>query len=81
MAPSLPDLVHVGVQTVLLAFKTGSYVHAIAQRLSPASDRSDSWTYIFPKLDQDEATAKLEAFCAAAVSNPPTARRTLRPKD
>ncbi|KAK4152557.1 conidial yellow pigment biosynthesis polyketide synthase [Chaetomidium leptoderma] len=62
VTPSLPDLVHVGVQAVLLAFKTGSYVHTIGQRLSPSCDRSASWTYIFPGLNREDTAAKLEAF-------------------
>ena len=68
MTPSLPDLVHVGVQAVCLAFKTGTYVHEIGQRLSPASDQSASWTYIFGGLNQEDSAAKLDDFNASAVS-------------
>ncbi|KAK3301404.1 polyketide synthase [Chaetomium fimeti] len=73
IAPSLPDLVHVGVQTVLLAFKTGSYVHAVAQRLNPASERTENWTYIFSALSVEDATEKLDIFHVA--SNLPPASR------
>jgi hypothetical protein len=68
VAPSLPDLVPVGVQTVLLAFRLGSYVHDIAQQLSPTREISESWTYIFPGLEQDDTVAKLQEFQTAAVS-------------
>jgi hypothetical protein len=66
----LPDLVHVGVQAVCLAFRTGTYVHEIGQRLSPTSDESASWTYIFAGLGQDGVAAKLDEFHALVVSVP-----------
>ncbi|KAH6844969.1 polyketide synthase [Chaetomium sp. MPI-CAGE-AT-0009] len=70
VAPSLPDLVHIGVQTALLAFKTGSYVHAIAERLNPAFERTENWTYIFSGLSVDDAAAKLDVFHAASNLSP-----------
>ncbi|KAL2115614.1 hypothetical protein VTJ04DRAFT_9869 [Mycothermus thermophilus] len=73
MTPSLTALVHIGVQVVILAFKTGSYVHEIGQTLSPAHEQSDSWTYIFAGIDQDEAQKRLDAFHVAS-GIPPTAR-------
>ncbi|KAK4144292.1 polyketide synthase [Dichotomopilus funicola] len=73
LAPSLPDLVHIGVQAVLLAFRTGSYVHSIAQRLSPTSDHSASWTYIFPDVDHKEAAMELTTF-HEATGIPPASR-------
>ncbi|KAH6649728.1 polyketide synthase [Chaetomium tenue] len=73
VAPSLPDLVHIGVQAVLLAFKTGSYVHAIGERLFPAFERSESWSYIFSVSSVEDVTQKLDAFHDA--SNLPPASR------
>jgi len=73
VSPSLPDLVHVGVQFVVLAFKTGSYVHSISQQLNPASDRSESWTYIFKGLKQDDVEPQLDAF-NRACNAPPASR-------
>jgi hypothetical protein len=67
MTPSLTALVHIGVQVVILAFKTGSYVHEIGQTLGPAHEQSDSWTYIFAGIDQDEAQKRLDAFHVASV--------------
>ncbi|KAK4249290.1 hypothetical protein C7999DRAFT_12845 [Corynascus novoguineensis] len=62
VSPSLPDLVHIGVQFVVFAFKTGTYVHSVSQQMSQTSDRSRSWTYIFTGLDHDTVPAKLDAF-------------------
>ncbi|KAL1839340.1 hypothetical protein VTJ49DRAFT_1636 [Mycothermus thermophilus] len=73
MTPSLTGLVHIGVQVVILAFRTGSYVHEMGQRLSPAHDQSDSWTYIFAGIDHDEALKRLNAFHESNAI-PPTAR-------
>ncbi|KAK4104197.1 ketoacyl-synt-domain-containing protein [Parathielavia hyrcaniae] len=70
ITPSLPDLVHIGVQAVLLSFKTGAYVESMAQRMSPTSDGSDSWTRIVPGWDVEETTAKLEAFHKEAAIPP-----------
>ncbi|SPQ22247.1 190496d0-b581-4049-948e-f857bac8ae96 [Thermothielavioides terrestris] len=63
VTPSLPDLVPVGVQTVILAFKLGSYVQTIAQQFShSAQDESESWTYLFPLLSHEETAVKLAEF-------------------
>ncbi|KAK4230211.1 PaPKS1 melanin biosynthesis polyketide synthase encoded by the PaPKS1 protein [Podospora fimiseda] len=60
--PSLSTLVPVAVQAVLLAFRTGSHVHAIGERLNPVDEQSESWTYIFPGLKEDDATSALDDF-------------------
>ncbi|KAK3373299.1 hypothetical protein B0T24DRAFT_702860 [Lasiosphaeria ovina] len=60
--PSLSALVPVAVQVVLMAFRTGSHVQTLAERLSPAFDQSDSWTYIFPGLKEEDASAALSSF-------------------
>jgi hypothetical protein len=65
---SLPHLVHIGVQTMLLAFKTGTYVDSMGQRMSP-SDRTGSWSRIAVGWTEEEAIAKLDAFHAETVSN------------
>ncbi|KAK4122476.1 ketoacyl-synt-domain-containing protein [Parathielavia appendiculata] len=70
ITPSLPDLVHIGVQAVLLSFKTGAYVESMAQRMSPTSDRSESWSRIVPGWNVEEATAKLDAFHNEAAIPP-----------
>ena len=66
--PSLSTLVPVAVQAVLLAFRTGSYVYTLGERLSPAVEQSESWTYIFPGLKEDDATSALDEFHQQNVS-------------
>lgn len=66
--PSLSTLVPVAVQVVLMAFRTGFYVAALAERLSPSSEKSESWTYIFPNMKEDEAEATLAEFHSSNVS-------------
>ncbi|EFX02617.1 polyketide synthase [Grosmannia clavigera kw1407] len=61
--PSLSSLVPVGVQAVLMAFRTGSHVAKLADRLSPATGRSESWTYIFPSQKEEETRKVLSEFC------------------
>ncbi|KAK4235039.1 conidial yellow pigment biosynthesis polyketide synthase [Achaetomium macrosporum] len=73
VSPSLPDLVPVGVQTVVLAFKLGAYVHAIGQRLSPTGDKSESWTYLFSGVSEEDMASKLAEFQDAAEI-PPASR-------
>ena len=67
--PSLSALVPVAVQVVLMAFRTGSYVHRLAERLNPAVEQSESWTYIFPGLKAEEARHVLEEFHSSNVSD------------
>lgn len=61
--PTLSTLVPVAVQVVLMAFRTGCHVAAMAERLCPAADdHSESWTYILPGMTGDNAHATLETF-------------------
>ena len=45
-----------------MAFRTGSYVHKLAERLNPSVEHSESWTYIFPGLKPDETASLLQGF-------------------
>jgi hypothetical protein len=60
-------LVPVAVQVVLMSFRTGTYVHDLAERLSPTFDKSESWTYIFPGLKESEAGSMLDDFHSTNV--------------
>ncbi|KAK3378565.1 hypothetical protein B0H63DRAFT_251284 [Podospora didyma] len=60
--PSLSTLVPVAVQVVLMAFRTGSYVHTLAERLNPAFETSESWTYIYAGLKEEDAKSVLNDF-------------------
>lgn len=66
--PTLSTLVPVAVQVVLMAFRTGNYVAAMAERLCPPTERSESWTYIVSDMTGDQARAKLDQFNKANVS-------------
>ncbi|GAB1313853.1 hypothetical protein MFIFM68171_04063 [Madurella fahalii] len=70
---SLSGLVPIGVQAVLLAFRTGSYVHRLGERLSPAFEKSESWTYIFPSLNYEDTVSALNQF-HEATGIPQTSR-------
>ncbi|RYP30428.1 hypothetical protein DL767_006239 [Monosporascus sp. MG133] len=45
-SPSLSSLLPIAVQIVLMAFRTGSHVASLAERLSPTKGKSESWTHI-----------------------------------
>lgn len=60
--PTLSTLVPVGVQVVLMAFRTGSYVSAMAERLCPPGDHSESWTYVLPGMKRAETQSILDKF-------------------
>ncbi|CAN8106101.1 unnamed protein product [Discula destructiva] len=61
--PTLSTLVPVAVQVVLMAFRTGSHVAAMAERLCPSmAERSESWTYVLPGVNGDVARTTLESF-------------------
>lgn len=47
-APSISALVEIGVQMVLMAFRTGLHVAALADRLYGPYGVSESWTYVIP---------------------------------
>lgn len=66
--PTLSTLVPVAVEVSLMAFRTGSHVNAMAERLCLLSDRSESWTYILPGLSGDQARSILAKFNTAKVS-------------
>lgn len=51
-----------------MAFRTGSYVHKLAERLNPTTEQSESWTYIFPGLKPDETVSLLKEFHQSSVS-------------
>ncbi|KAI1081368.1 polyketide synthase [Whalleya microplaca] len=61
-SPSLSSLLPIAVQVVLMAFRTGSHVASLAERLSPSTERSESWTYVVPSVKEAEAKSILEEF-------------------
>ncbi|KAI1462723.1 polyketide synthase [Annulohypoxylon moriforme] len=61
-SPSLSALLPIAVQTVLMAFRTGSHVASLAERLSPSTEKSESWTYVLPAAQEAEAKSILAEF-------------------
>lgn len=51
-----------------MAFRTGRHVAAMAERLCPPVENSESWTYIFPGIKTDLAASKLDEFHESHVS-------------
>lgn len=67
-APSLSGLVPVAVQFVLMAFRTGAHVAALAERLQSNSEGSE-WTYVLPALGKAETNSIIEGFHSENVSS------------
>ncbi|KAI1345073.1 polyketide synthase [Xylariaceae sp. FL0016] len=61
-SPSLSALLPIAVQVVLMAFRTGSHVASLAERLSPQSGKAESWTYVIPSLKEAQAKSILAEF-------------------
>jgi hypothetical protein len=67
-SPSLSELVPIGVQVVLMAFRTGRHVEALSNRLQKHPESPESWTYVVPGAQETAATAMLSEFHKANVS-------------
>ncbi|KAI0387178.1 polyketide synthase [Hypomontagnella monticulosa] len=59
---SLSTLLPIATQVVLMAFRTGSHVASLAERLSPSTEESESWTYVLPAAKEAEAKSVLAGF-------------------
>ncbi|KAI1098515.1 polyketide synthase [Jackrogersella minutella] len=59
---SLSTLIPIAVQVVLMAFRTGSHVASLAERISPSNGKSESWTYVLPAAQEAEAKFILAEF-------------------
>jgi hypothetical protein len=69
-SPSLSGLVPIAVQMVLMAFRTGAYVAAMAERLHKASSSSSSWTYVLPGINEVAASSIISNFHKTNVRIP-----------
>lgn len=54
-----------------MAFRTGSYVASLADRLSPPIGKSESWTYVVSGAKEDDAKVILADFHKTEVRRPP----------
>ncbi|KAI8633749.1 polyketide synthase [Xylariaceae sp. FL1651] len=61
-SPSLSSLLPIAIQVVLMAFRTGSHVASLSERLSPPIEKSESWTYVVPSVKDTEARSVLTEF-------------------
>ncbi|RYP55311.1 hypothetical protein DL768_000066 [Monosporascus sp. mg162] len=66
-SPSLPSLLPIAVQVVLMAFRTGSHVASLAERLSPTKEKSETWTHIVAGVKEADAKAILRDFHKAEL--------------
>ncbi|KAM0333327.1 hypothetical protein ACHAQA_001988 [Verticillium albo-atrum] len=60
--PSVSTLIPLAVQVVLMAFRTGSHVASLAERLSPATNQSEPWTHVLAGITECDANKVLEGF-------------------
>lgn len=77
-APSLPALIPIAVQMVLVAFRTGLYVTGMAEQLESVEDVPQSWSHVVPDISEERATEALADFQAMEASA--TFTSVLRPK-
>ncbi|KAI5857308.1 polyketide synthase [Durotheca rogersii] len=59
---SLSALVPIAVQVVLMAFRTGSHVASLGERLCPPTEKPESWTCVLPAVEEAEVRSVLEEF-------------------
>lgn len=64
----LSELVPIAIQVVLMAFRTGRHVAALANILQNDTKFSGSWTYVVPGAGEAAATLMLTEFHMANVS-------------
>ncbi|KAL5612261.1 hypothetical protein BROUX41_000199 [Berkeleyomyces rouxiae] len=64
LTQNVSQLIPLGVQTVLLAFRLGTYVGGLAEKLSPSIEggKTASWTYIVSNVTEGAAQAVIDEF-------------------
>lgn len=60
-------MVPVAVEMVLMAFRVGTHVHNLAEKLNPTSESSESWTHIYPGVKEVQAATLLAEFHESEV--------------
>lgn len=70
LSPTIPALMPLAVEAVLIAFRLGLHVKTTASNieLSPAHDGDCSWSYVIPGKTQLEAQNALDDFHQAKVT-------------
>ena len=59
------DLITLGVEAVVVAFKIGVHVSDVAQRIEPLQDPNESWSMV---VAGSAAAGVVETFCEQSVS-------------
>ena len=67
-SPSLSSLIPIAVQVVLMAFRAGAHVAALAERLHKDSESSETWTYVLPTIGEAETRSIIDLFHNQVVS-------------
>ena len=64
LSPSIPALMPLAVEAVLVAFRLGLYVKTTANNIepSPAHDDDSSWSYVIPGKTKSEVQSALDDF-------------------
>ena len=64
LSPTIPALMPLAVEAVLIAFRLGLHVKTTASIIetSPAHDDDSSWAYVIPGKTQSEAQTALDHF-------------------
>nr|AAR90248.1 polyketide synthase [Botrytis cinerea] len=66
-SPSISQLIPIAVQVMLMSFRTGAYVAALANRLDSRPELPESWTYVVPAAQENEVNSILGPTSAAKV--------------
>ncbi|KAJ2986930.1 hypothetical protein NUW58_g4794 [Xylaria curta] len=61
-SPSLSTLLPIAVEFVLMAFRVGSYVGSLSERLCPSAGKSESWTYVLASVKDSDAKRIIADF-------------------
>ncbi|KAI0837698.1 polyketide synthase for naphthopyrone YWA1 [Hypoxylon sp. FL0890] len=61
-ASTAGELVHLAVETVVIAFKTGLHVMRVRDLLSSGEERCQSWSCVVSKLSVEDARSRIEHF-------------------
>lgn len=64
LSPTIPALMPLAVEAVLIAFRLGLHVKTTASNIetSPAHDDDSSWSHVIPGMTQPEAQNDLDNF-------------------
>lgn len=68
VTPSLSALVNIGAEFVMMAFRTGTHVASLGDKLYHSASGAESWTYIAPQMTLEEAAALVVTFNESNVS-------------